>query len=146
MPNRQFDLSKLTVIIIRNGVPRDVTDGLSLEGDFFNLEPETKEETTTRKGLRGESYSVNINEGIGNSRSLTLKYLPSSPHVPYLHNLRESRDTFEFHLTNDSSPAMKFIGNECVIVEEPKTSINGKSGFADYDYKLRAPDGTLTFL
>nr|WP_017854351.1 hypothetical protein [Leptospira interrogans] len=146
MPNRQFDLSKFTAIAIRNGIPRDVTDGLSLEGDFLSLEPETKEETTTRKGLRGESYSVNINEGIGNSQILTLKYLPSSLHVPFFHELRESKETFEFHFTNDSSPAVKFIGNECVIMESPKTSINGKSGFADYDYKLRATSGTLTFL
>ncbi|WP_078125872.1 hypothetical protein [Leptospira alexanderi] len=146
MPNRLFDLSKITAIVIRKGIPTDVSSGLSIDSDFFKVEPENKEETTTRKGTRGESYSANSNEGQGYNRIINLKYLPSSPHVPFFHNLRESKETFEFTFSNESSPAIKFVANDCLIMEEPPTTVNGKSGFADYEYKMRTTESTLTFL
>ncbi|EMY25771.1 hypothetical protein LEP1GSC115_0273 [Leptospira interrogans serovar Australis str. 200703203] len=137
-----FDLSTNTVIIL-DPAPMDVSAGLSIDGDFFPLK-RNKDEVTTRRGTKDESYSSNSIQD--SSRVVTLKYLPSAPAVPYLQNLRESKRDFGFVYTCESSPKFKLTASKCVFMEEPKVSVNGKTGFNDQEFKIRLLDSVQKFL
>ncbi|EMN59726.1 hypothetical protein [Leptospira borgpetersenii] len=137
-----YDNSKNTVVIL-DPSPVDVSAGLSIDGDFFSAEKENKDEVTTRRGTKDESYSSNsIHDS---SRIVTLKYLPSALAVPYLQNLRESKKDFGFLFSSDSEPKYKLTASRCVFMEEPKTTINGKTGFNDYEFKVRLLDSVQKF-
>ncbi|HNF27669.1 MAG TPA: hypothetical protein PKV80_24585, partial [Leptospiraceae bacterium] len=60
--DKVFDLEKLSVIAVVDGAPVDITTGLTIESDFLKIQKKTKEEVKTRKGTKGESYSVNSME------------------------------------------------------------------------------------
>ncbi|WP_017863260.1 hypothetical protein [Leptospira santarosai] len=137
-----FDLAQITVVIL-DPAPVDVTAGLVIDGDFFSVEKENRDEVTTRRGTKDESYSSNsIHDS---SRIVTLKYLPSAIAVPYLQNLRESQADFGFMFSSDSAPKYKITASRGVFMEEPKTSVNGKTGFGDYEFKIRLLDSVQRF-
>ncbi|EMF82217.1 hypothetical protein LEP1GSC188_3410 [Leptospira weilii serovar Topaz str. LT2116] len=122
----------------------DVTAGLVIDGEFFTAEKENKDEVTTRRGTRDESYSSNSIQD--SSRIVTLKYLPSALAVPYLQNLRESKRDFGFIYNCGSSPKYKLTASRCVFMEEPKVAVHGKNGFNDLEFKIRLLDSIQKFL
>ncbi|EKO86543.1 hypothetical protein [Leptospira interrogans] len=140
--DRIFDLSKISVIITTPS-PVDITPGLVIDGDFFSVEKENKDEVTTRRGTRDESYSTNSIQD--SSRIITLKYIPSAPAVTILQNLRESKSDFGFMFKSESAPAYTLTASRAVFMEEPKTAVNGKTGFNDYEFKIRLLDSAQVF-
>jgi hypothetical protein len=62
MANKQFNLDDVVVTFVVDSVPIDASSGLLIEGDFFQMEKENKDETTTRRGTKGETYSANSQE------------------------------------------------------------------------------------
>lgn len=142
--DKVFDLEKLSVIAVVDGAPVDITTGLTIESDFLKIQKKTKEEVKTRKGTKGESYSVNSMED--DNRGVELVYLPGSAPVVLLQSLRKSKKKFGLFISNDSSPKYKFTANECQIEEEPDTVVNGKEGFKDYTFKISATDSEQEFL
>ncbi len=144
MANKVFDLDKISIVAVVKGAPQDITTGLTIEADFLKIAKKTKEEVKTRKGTKGESYSVNSLED--DTREIDLTYLPGSEPVKLLQGLRETKEKFGLFISSDSDPKFKFTANECVIAEEPDTVINGKDGFKDYTFKISATDSKQVFL
>lgn len=142
--DRQFNLDDVTVTLVVDGAPADISAGLVIEGDFFQLEKESKDETTTRRGTKGESYSANSQED--KSRKVTLTYLPSSLAVKELDLLMKSKKKFGLSVDCKSEPKFKFFASECSIMEEPAVKISGKDGFGNTEYKIRALDSEYVYL
>jgi hypothetical protein len=69
-----------------------------------------------------------------------IKYLPGSGPVVKLQALRESKIPFGIQIKNDSSPKWTCTASNCEFMEEPKTSISSKDGFADYEFMIRMKD------
>lgn len=143
MANKVFDLEKISIVAVIDGAPTDISSGLTIESDFLKISKQTKEEVKTRKGTKGESYSVNSMED--DTRAVELTYLPGSAPVLVLQGLRETKKTFGLFISSDSDPKFKFSANECVVVEEPDTVVNGKDGFKDYSFKIHAVDSKQVF-
>lgn len=136
--DKVFDLDQLSINIIEDGAPIDVTAGAVIDGDFLKIAKETAEETKTRKGTKGESYTVLSVED--NIRNVELMYLPASAPVAQLQRLRQSKKRFGLAIINNSEPKYKFFAPSCVVAEEPETVINGKDGFKDYTFKIRCSE------
>lgn len=131
-----FNIEDVSVNIIQNGTPVDVSTGLIIDGDFIEIEKETKDETTTRRGTGEEYYTSNsIND---TSRLITLRYIPSAPAVKLLQQLRKTRGAFGVVIQSNTSPKFMLSATSCVFTEEPSTKIHGKNGFGDYEFKIRA--------
>lgn len=138
MADKVFDLDKLTINYIIDNAPIDGSSGCVIDGDFLKIAKEAAEETKTRKGTKGESYTVLSIED--NIRVVTVTYLPSSAVVAVLQAARAAKKQFGIAITNNSEPKYKFFASNCVIAEEPETVINGKDGFKDYEFKIRCSD------
>lgn len=138
-----FDRSKFSVVVL-TPAPIDITDGLIQEGDLFESTKETKEESQTRKGLNNESYTTMFSED--KTRELVLRYLPASTAVTTLRALRDNKSVFGIIVKNDSAPKYMLTASNCMIKEDPGTKVNGKSGFADNEFKIRAVDADEKYL
>ncbi|HMV44715.1 MAG TPA: hypothetical protein PK079_25095 [Leptospiraceae bacterium] len=144
MPNKVFDLDSLSVTIIQNGVPIDISAGLTVDGDFIKVQKATKDEVKIRKGTKGETYSAN--SIVDNNRTIELTYIPTSSAVSILQSLRKTKEQFGILINSSSQPAWKLSASQCVISEEPDTVINGKDGFKDYTFKIMATDSEQIWL
>lgn len=136
--DKVFDLDQLSVNFIVDGAPIDGTAGLVIDGDFLKIAKETAEETKTRKGTKGESYTVLSVED--NIRNVEIQYLPGSSMIPVLQSIRQNKKSFGLAITNNSSPKYKFFAPSCTIADEPETVVNGKDGFKDYMFKIRCSE------
>jgi hypothetical protein len=136
--DKVFDLEQLSINLIEDGAPIDVSNGCVIDGDFLKIAKETAEETQTRKGTKGESYTVLSVED--NIRNVEVTYLPGSSPVVVLQRLRQAKKRFGIAITNNSEPKYKFFAPSCVIAEEPETVVNGKEGFKDYVFKIRCSE------
>jgi hypothetical protein len=138
--DRIFDLDQLTINYIIDGAPIDGTAGCVIDGDFLKIAKETAEETKTRKGTKGESYTVlSVEDDI---RTVTVTYLPSSAVVTVLQAARAAKKKFGIAITNNSEPRYKFFAPSCMIADEPETIVNGKDGFKDYEFKIRCSESS----
>lgn len=142
--DRIFDRSKFSVVVIVDGAPIDITDGLIVDGDMFEAEKEDKSESETRNGLNNESYTILAPET--KTRAVTLRYLPAAAAVVTLQLLRKNHKSFGLVVKNDSAPRYVLSASTATVMEEPPTKINGKSGFADYEFKLRVVDADVEHL
>lgn len=140
-----FDVSKVSVTITHPtlGVI-DGSRGLTIDADFVEVEKENNDKTETRQGTRGVSYTADPSNEDTN-RIVSLTYLPNAPIVPILKDLRDQKLSFEILIKNDSDPKYTLTSPECIIIEEPPDKINGKKGFADYQYKIRAVNSQKVF-
>ncbi|UOG40793.1 hypothetical protein [Leptospira noguchii] len=134
--DKVFDLSKISVIITTPS-PVDITPGLVIDGDFFSVEKENKDEVTTRRGTRDESYSTNSIQD--SSRIITLKYIPSAPAVSELDLLKKAGTRFGILFQNNSSPRYKGMASNCRIVEKPPLNV-GVKGFGTSVWKILMAD------
>ena len=136
--DKVFDLSKVSINYIINGAPLDGSAGLVIDSDFLKIMKETAEEVKTRKGTRGESYTVLSSED--NVRNVEVSYLPASPMIAVLQLARKNKTKFGIAITNDSEPKYKFLAPTCYIADEPETVVHGKDGFKDYTFKIRCSE------
>ena len=133
-----FDLNLVSIILNVDNAPIDISAGLVIESDFLKVSKKTKEETKNRKGTKGTNYTAMSVED--SNRKIELVYLPDSIPVKILQGLRESKKTFGMFIKNDSAPKYTLTANECNVVEEPDTVVNGKDGFKDYTFIIDAID------
>lgn len=133
-----FDLDKLTINFIIDGAPVDGSNDMVIESDFLKIAKETAEESKTRKGTKGGSYTVLSVED--NIRVVNIVYLPNAAIVPVLQATRKAKKTFQLSIINSSEPKYKFFAKSCIFAEEPETVVNGKDGFKDYEFKIRCAD------
>jgi len=138
MANGVFDLEEISVNLIIDGAPIDVSSGLTIDADFLKISKESQDEVKTRKGTKDESYSANSVKD--NIRIVEMTYIPSSSAVVILQGLRESRTPFGIFIKNSSSPKFVFSATNCVVQSEPETVIHGKDGFKDYTFKVKCLD------
>lgn len=138
-----FDLSKISFVATISNVPVDISSGLVIDADFLKVVRETKEEVKSRKGTKNESYSINSIED--DSRLIDLVYLPTSPAVPILQAARISKVPFKLSITSTTAPAYSLIASNCTITEEPEIIVNGKEGFKDITFKIRALDCIVSY-
>lgn len=143
MGNSVFDLSQISINLIVDGTPTDISSGLTIDSDFLKIAKETKEEVKSRKGTQGESYSVNSNQD--DNRIIDLTYLPSATAVPILQKLKETKKVFGLFIKSDTSPKYTLTSSACMVIEEPETTVHGKDGFKDYTFKIRATDSKQIF-
>lgn len=141
--NAVFDITQITVIAL-TPAPIDISAGLVIDGEFLTIEKENKDETKTRRGTKEETYSSNSIHD--NSRIITLKYIPSAEAIRTLQLLRDTRQPFGLAINCDTDPKFKLSASRCMFMEEPQTKVNGKDGFADYEFKIRAMDSQQVFL
>lgn len=133
-----FDLEQLTINVIEDGAPIDCSAGAQVDGDFLKISKANAEETKTRKGTKGESYTALSVED--NIREVEITYLPGSLPVSVLQRLRQSKKRFGLAITNNSSPKYRFVAPTCFVADEPETVVNGKEGFKDYTFKIRCSE------
>ncbi len=139
-----FNIEDVSVNLIKDGTPIDISSGLIIDGDFIEIEKESRDETTTRRGTGDEYYTANaIND---TSRLITLRYVPSAAAVKVLQQMRKTRSAFGIVVRSNTSPKFVLMASSCVFTEEPGTKINGKSGFGDYEFKIRANDSQQEWL
>ena len=133
-----FKLSGLSVAITHPtlGVI-DVSQGLSIDSDLMQIEKENNDKAETRQGTRGASYTADPSTEDQN-RIITINYLPNSEAAKIFSEMRDQGITFGIFIKNDSDPKFSLMSDQCVIIEEPSTKVNGKKGFSDYEYKIRA--------
>jgi len=142
--DKQFNLDDVSVTIIKAGAPLDASAGLVIEGDFFQMEKENKTETNTRRGTKGETYSANSAED--KSRMVTLTYLPTALAVKELDALMKAKEKFGLSVKCNAEPKFTFFSSVCNITEEPTVKINGKDGFDNKEFKIRALDSEYVYL
>jgi hypothetical protein len=139
-----FDLEALSVTVIINGAPIDVSSGLTIDTDFLKISKDTAEEVKSRMGTKNESYTVNSIED--KTRTVELIYVPSSPAVIVLQSLRGTKKPFGIFIKNSSDPKYVFKSDNCIVKEEPETVVHGKDGFKDYTFKIKCMDSDQVWL
>lgn len=142
--DKQFNLDDVSVTLIIDGAPIDISSGLIIDGDFFQMEKENKEENNTRRGTKNTSYTTNSQED--KSRIITLTYLPVADAVREFDLILKNKSKFGLVVNCNSEPRFKFLASECVIMEEPSIKISGKDGFDNREFKIRATDGEYVYL
>lgn len=131
MAEKQFDISKFSVIAL-TPAPIDISSGLVLDGTFFSVENQDKDESSSRSGTKDEVYTVVHQEN--KTKKLMLKYIPSAQAVVILQTLRKTKAKFGIQLKNDSSPKWICSSDDCSFMETPKVSADSKKGFEDYEF------------
>jgi hypothetical protein len=131
---RLFDFTKLSLLFLVP-FPVDVLEGLVLEESFLNIKKESKN-VGYKKGLGGE---VLISEILDNVHLLELTYLPNSPVVTSLTNLRIAKTQFGIALQNNSAPRYKGGASECRFLDTPDTQV-GTAGFGDLKFTVLMTD------
>ena len=139
-----FDINLFSITLIEDGkAPVDITPGLVVEGNFYKLEKEQKEDTNVRLGARQTAYTA-VNSD-NKSRILNIKYLPDSNAVKILNRIKKNNSKFGLAIVNASDPKYYANGSNCTIVEVPADEISQKTGFSDYEYKIRIVDCDTDF-
>lgn len=136
-----FNLDKLSITLL-TPVPVDVSDGLALAGNFFELTKAANNLVNYKVGLGGETL---ISENYNDVYVLQLTYLPSAQIVFTLDALKKAKTQFGILIQNNSSPRYKGVASECRFIEKPSLK-GGQKGFEDFVYKILMTDYNEVFL
>lgn len=138
---RNFDLKKLSITLL-TPLPVDVSGGLVLSGNFFELTKVVPSLVNYKVGLGGETL---VSESFNDVHILTLTYLASAPIVFTLDALKKVKTQFGILIQNNSAPRYKGIASECRFIEKPSIKL-GQKGFEDFVYKILMTDYNEVFL